>query len=287
MARASRVVPIAAGAAAAAAAGARVRTARRKRAKQFGLLDGEPAGDGLRRIARAQLDLIAEDPEDVHEVRKALKRLRALLRLARDEVGADVRRRENATLRDAGRRLADARDAEVLLATFDGLVEPGAFPALRHELHAIATRAAARDRGEDTGAVVQTAAETRERVASWSLGDDPAPLKRGFKRIRRRGRRAYRAASGDPADTNLHELRKRTKDVRHAAEILGRNKLARRAHKLGDLLGDDHDLVMLLDVSRRLPAALNERDRELFERLIERRRTELRSAALQRASRLY
>src|ERR671935_245663 len=76
--------------------------------------------------------------------------------------------------------------------------------------------------------------------------------------------------------------RKRAKDVRHAAEILGRNKLARRAHKLGDLLGDDHDLVMLLDVSRRLPAALSEQDRELFERLLERRRTELRSAALER-----
>jgi CHAD domain-containing protein len=287
MAQARRIVPAAAGAAAAAAAATQARRIKRRRSRQFRLGSGEPAAAGLRRIARAQLDLINDDPGDVHEVRKALKRLRALVRLAREELGTNVRRHENATFRDAGRWLSDARDAEVLLQTFDALVEPGAFPGLRHELHATATRTAARDRSDATAAVVETATAARERIASWPLEDDRAPLKRGFKRIRRRGRRAYKAATAAPADDRLHELRKRTKDLRHAAEILGRDKLARRAHKVGDLLGDDHDLAMLLDASRRYPAALTPQDRELFERLLERRREALQRKGLERAGRLY
>jgi CHAD domain-containing protein len=287
MADARKIVPAVAGAAVAAAATTQARRTRRRRAKQFRLADGEPAAAGLRRIARAQLDLIAEDPGDVHEVRKALKRLRALARLAREELGPEVRRSENIAFRDAGRRLADARDAEVLLQTFDALVQDGAFAGLRRELHALAIRSAARDRSADITAVAETATQARERIESWPLTDDRDPLRRGFKRIRRRARRAYRAAAAKPDDARLHELRKRTKDLRHAAEILGRDKVARRAHKLGDRLGDDHDLATLLDASRRHPAALTQQDRALFERLVQRRREALQRDALERARRLY
>ena len=49
----------------------------------------------------------------MHETRKALKRLRALVRLLREELGEQAFERENAALRDVARRLAGARDAEV------------------------------------------------------------------------------------------------------------------------------------------------------------------------------
>ena len=54
--------------------------------------------------------------ERVHEARKALKRLRALLRLVRDELGERAYARESALVRRTGKRLARARDAEVLLS---------------------------------------------------------------------------------------------------------------------------------------------------------------------------
>ena len=53
--------------------------------KPFRLRAGEPIGDGLRRIARHEVDAVIEalrrpmGEETVHEVRKATKRLRALL----------------------------------------------------------------------------------------------------------------------------------------------------------------------------------------------------------------
>ena len=288
---------------AATAVAARSRAQRRKRARQFRLNDGEPVADGVRRIARAQLDLVAEQlsrsgdgsaDEAVHEVRKAFKRLRALVRLTRDELGPDVRRHENAAFREAGQRLSDVRDARVLLATFDDLVEPGTFAGLRHELHASATRVAAREYADDIAAILDTVAAARERVANWPLGDDAtASLASGLKRIHRRARRAHAAADTDPSSANLHELRKRTKDLRHAAQILRAaapkrmRAVDRDAHDLSDVLGADHDLAMLLDVSRRYPAALTPGDRDLFERLVERRRADLRRDALRRAHKLY
>ena len=84
-------------------------------------------------MALGQLDLAIEALADrgsggspergVHEARKALKRLRALMRLLEDELGAGAYARESAVLRDAGARLATARDAEVMLRTLERLIE--------------------------------------------------------------------------------------------------------------------------------------------------------------------
>ena len=57
----------------------------------------------------------------MHEARKDMKKLRALLRLARGELGEDTFRRENACFRDAGRELAGVRDADVMLDTLTSL----------------------------------------------------------------------------------------------------------------------------------------------------------------------
>ena len=92
--------------------------------RKYRLHDREAAAEGVRRVARGQLDLATEALEDgsaqnrdeaVHEARKALKRLRALVRVARDELGDDVYRRENVAFRDAGRKLAGSRDAAVVI----------------------------------------------------------------------------------------------------------------------------------------------------------------------------
>jgi CHAD domain len=87
---------------------------------------------GLRRIACGQLEMAIERLEGctdeqlgtaVHETRTSLKRLRATVRLARAELGDEVYARENSAFREAGRRLAGARDSQVLLETLDALAE--------------------------------------------------------------------------------------------------------------------------------------------------------------------
>ena len=112
--------------------------------RRFRLGDGERAPDGLRRIARGQLEMSIERLEGdtdedlgtaVHETRKGLKRLRATVRLGRDELGDEAYRRENVAFRDAGRRLGGARDSRVLLETFGALADryPNEAPPERFE----------------------------------------------------------------------------------------------------------------------------------------------------------
>jgi CHAD domain-containing protein len=293
----------------------RARRGEDERARAFRLHRGEDTGDGIRRIARGQLDRASGELDAgtgmrgdldgaVHETRKAFKRLRALVRLSRDALGDDVYRRENRIFRDAGRKLSGARDAAVLVETLDGLtaryrdeLDHDAFRGLRDALASEAA-AASSALSDDRTAVDQvegTLEAARRRVGGWPLPDDggPAVLEPGFERIYRRGRRALKAARKDSDTECLHELRKRAKDLWHAAQVLrpaapkAMKQLARRAHALSDVVGDDHDLAVLRGAARERHAALAPGELALLEGLIARRRARLQRRALARGRRVY
>jgi CYTH domain-containing protein/CHAD domain-containing protein len=279
---------------------------------EFRLGSGERVSEGLRRIVRARLDeaiggldAAGDDALDeaVHEARKSLKRVRTTLRLARDELGDDLYRSENAGFRDAGRRLSGARDSQVVVETLEGLCErcrrelpAGGFTALRDALRQ--EHEAARERlRADAGAVGDVVAElraARARTASWPIGrDDLDALASGLRRIYRRGRKALAAIDEQSGDEALHELRKRAKDLWYASQILTpaapkkTKKMAKRAHKLSDLIGEDHDLAVLQQTAERHREHLGEAERGALRELIERRRAELQRRALASAERLY
>ena len=64
-------------------------------------------------------------------------------------------------------------------------------------------------------------------------------------------------------------------------------ELARRAHALSDLVGDDHDLAVLHAAARERHATLAPGELALLERLIARRRARLQRRALAQARRVY
>src|SRR5690349_2501354 len=266
--------------------------------RTFELEAGEPAGDGIRRIATGQLDNVADDldvsdEQAVHEARKSFKRLRAVVRLSRDQLGDETRQRENETFRDAGRELSGARDARVLVETLDKL-DGEAFAGLRAALVADYEQATGAGDRPDEAAVRNAVGEARVRVEAWPLnGEGTAALAPGLERIQKRGRRAYRAAAKDPSTEHLHDLRKRTKDLWHAAQILRPaapkrlKRLADDAHDLSDLLGDDHDLATLSEAADRHASTLTREQREQLGALIAKRRNKLQKKALRRARTLY
>ena len=74
--------------------------------------------------ALEQLQSVGDDADEaMHNARKRFKRVRALLKLVRREIGEKSYQRENARFRDAGRPLTEVRDARILLDTFDDLVK--------------------------------------------------------------------------------------------------------------------------------------------------------------------
>ncbi len=284
------------------------RLVERKRARRYRLEPGESPRHGMRRIARGQFDLaisLLERGEDgdraeaIHEARKALKRLRAAIRVSRRFLGTERYRHENLVLRDAGRALSGRRDAQVLVETLDQLAEhdAGELPASGWTRLREALTASADETGDGSGpaTVVGSLSDARVRVASWPLprSGGPDAFAPGLERIYRRGRRALRTAEQEPTTENLHELRKRVKDLWHAAQLLRpaapkrMKKLARRAHRLSNLLGDDHDLAVLQKTAEAQSGLLTPAELELLTALVARRREALQREALERAAGLY
>jgi CHAD domain-containing protein len=269
--------------------------------------------DGMRRIARGQLDAGIEElagqpnrrlDEAVHETRKRLKRLRAVLRLERSAIGAEIYRRENAAFRDLGKRLSAPRDAMVLIETLDELTDrfgdelpPDATGPLRARFEQMHKRALTSLRRDEATleAVRGELEEARERSAAWTFDAGGVEgLRPGLESIYRRGRRSMRAAAEQPSDERLHEWRKRSKDLWHAVQILRpaapkrMNKLAKRAHRLSDLLGDDHDLAVLrAQVERASGSFEREASRTALVAVIDRRRLVLQSDAFKLGAKIY
>ena len=281
--------------------------------REYRLHEGEFIPDGIRRIARGQLDEAHEGldrasdrkiGDAVHETRKSLKRLRASVRVARAPLGDDRYRRENADFREAGRLLSGVRDSKVLIDTLDALneraadeISPEATAALRARLDDEHQQALESLRGDRV--VVETVLaklkSARRRTARWIFeADDFDALTPGIERIYRRGRKRMRAAVDEPSTENLHEWRKRVKDFWHATQIVRPaspkrlKKLGKRTHDLSDLLGDDHDLAVLRDYVEQHPACFEDDEARLaLEALIDRRRQALQEQAFQLAKGIF
>lgn len=315
-----------------------------QRERRFGLFAQEGAGEGLRRIALAQLDLAMEllrgeadvpAEEMVHEARKAFKRLRALVVLLGEELGEGRVRREREVLRACAGRLAGARDAEVMVEAYDALIARAPKLGCRRgavELreHLERERGAAAEQALGNAAVRMQVAvelgEMRGRVQGWELGEGSAEelTGGGLRRIYRSGRAARRHARADAGDPlALHRWRKHAKELRYALEVLdvreapggggagskgqgapagravgasggeaaagGRMaKLAGRADALGEVLGEEHDLMLLGELVRgHRPLKRHGGTRRRLLRAIARRRERLRRRAMRQGRRLY
>ncbi len=308
--------PAAAGTAAAAAAGFGIKKLRDSDGEAAGssayrLLEGEPVGPGIKRVIAAQVDdaitqLRGEagtEPADaIHEARKDMKKVRSALRLVRDALGDDVWRRENDHYREAARQLSSHRDAEILVEALDELGErfgPTArdrFGALRGQLDE--ENRAAQDNGMLERTMAGAAAELaagRSRIDGLSLeGDDWELLAPGLHRTYRRGRKRLRAVEEEASVSNLHELRKRVKDLWYQLRLIREadrpmiGALADHAHDLSDHLGDDHDLALLREqVKRRRDAFASPADQRHLLQEIDQRRGELQFAAISLGERIY
>jgi hypothetical protein len=170
--------------------------------------------------------------------------------------------------------------------------------------------------------VAEELAAVRARVAKWKLPENRPAAKLtgpGLEHIYRAGRTGRRRADRRSADARvLHRWRKHVKDLRYAAEVLdvrgaasgdpkpagkrrskrskreakrGRRiaKVARRADGLGEMLGEEHDLMLLAErVRAHKPLKRRrKRTRKRLLRAIARRRERLRKRALREGERLY
>lgn len=268
-------------------------------------LDESP-DKGLRRIAREQFErAISElspldvEPTGVHESRKALKRLRALVRLVGPALGKKVASRRNAALREIARLLSDQRDQAVLSETIDKLdwsVD-------------VETRAALQQLRDHLGKTpldlkrplnLDTAQRARLALLKEARHFSKSSFKsRGFEALRpglhasyRSARRAMKSAYRTQTDDAFHDLRKTVQWHWRQMALLSRawpeafEARISAARELSLILGDDHDLAMLslaASNAENLPASA----RAAIDRALRKEQRALRSAAEHRAARLF
>jgi CHAD domain-containing protein len=257
----------------------------------------------LDRIVTAQLDTAMRALENprrdssgaLHDARTSIKRVRTVLRLARDQIGADRYREVNDTLRCAGQLLAALRDAIVLPAVLEELargsideIDGRELIELRETLAGGGRAAAHLDPGQEplVGAILRLR-RVRSQLEERPLVRDDVGVEAivgGLRRVYKRGRRSFREVLRHRDTDALHAWRKRVKDLRYGAELLRDadphrlKQIRHAAHELSDLLGDDHDLAMLDQRAKCYPS---------ITRVIDCRREELQRAAFELAEAAY
>jgi CHAD domain-containing protein len=226
---------------------------------------------------------LGRDPESLHDMRVAVRRLRALLRAGRKLVATDTTDLDD-RLRELGAVLGDVRDLDVLLDRLrpaaaelgdpDAKQAKALLAALSRE-RAIKRRrllATLRSGGylallDDTSAAIDGLRPTGAKVSLDALAAN------AFGKLQK----TVRALPAEPGDEELHAVRKAGKQARYAAELAGKKKVVKRAKVLQDVLGEHQDAVVAADRLRELAMKALPEQAVAAGRLIE--REEARRAA--------
>jgi CHAD domain-containing protein len=242
--------------------------------------------------------------EAIHEARGHVKRARSALSLLRAAFPKPVRGEIDQELRDANHRLAPARDAHILRASWEGLVAHrrcGKDVGFEEQVRQLLLE---HERSADVFASGQLDVLDQVNVGlEQALNSiDDATLSRekwrdmwnALRKSYRRGCGAYRVARRERSSESLHAWRRRLTELREqlrlfrpaAPRLVG--SLVKSVHQLTDRVGDEHDLWILQEFLRE--SALIPGDvaaREPFIALIDERRAALGERALAEGSRLY
>lgn len=267
----------------------------------------EPIGQGVRRIGLEQIEiaeakLAGKDDVSaaVHDARRCLKRVRALLRLIQPAMEEPLFRRETERLAGIGKLLSGARDLDVMRQTlsklesrFDALPAGAAerLAAFVEHSHGLNRRADADGRRQ----ALQRLAQSKKLFigkAFVRVGLDH--VVEGLGHTYRKARKAFRKAYREPSDESFHAWRKRVQlHWRHMALLTrgwpeAMSARAAEARELSRLLGEDHDHSILMALAQEHGASILEPgDLKAVASLCRTCQDELRAAAGPRGERLF
>lgn len=262
---------------------------------------GEEASGSLSRAISAQiaraleaLETTKDVAQAVHEARRAIKRARAILRLAAPWPSESP---TDSTLREASRALAGTRDADILVLTAREVLQGTSSTSDAYPLPLMESLERERERhfaksGSADGPLHESAALLKSVAVETIPSSGTDLLRPGLGASYEAVQRRSDPADGEGlADPRSHKLRKRVKDLRYQLEFLDNGhpklgRLVRDLHHLTDLLGDRNDLAMLSRYSASAEA-LSENERRVLSAPVEEKKEKLRSKAAALTARLF
>ena len=225
-------------------------------------------------LQAADVLLRTDQPDAVHQIRVAARRLRSTLAAFRSVLDRAVTGPLRDELSWLGGQLADARDAEVALEHLRAVVAAEPDELVLGPVAARLQQGQIREVRTGADRALLTVSEPRYRALLDALHDlltDPpftetaveptAPvLRRATRRSVRKLRRRLDAARQAPDEDRgpaLHAVRKAAKQVRYVAdtargEVPHLKRMARAAKRIQKVLGERQDTVITRELCRRL-----------------------------------
>lgn len=225
----------------------------------------EPLGEAVPRIICEQIERVRDELSDqrdpvaaVHEARKSLKRIRALLKLVRPGLDAAVYDREANRYRTIAGELSPTRDRDVMASSLTSMIKVARAdeaPALLDIKAKLLTPAAS---GDSSGprqhdGVLAKLAEAQAAAQGLVVEGDADTVKQGLRNAYRKGRRLQRRAYDEASDETFHELRKSVQLHWRHMQLLQKSwpeLFAARieaARSLSQMLGDQQDMAVLIE----------------------------------------
>jgi CHAD domain-containing protein len=240
--------------------------------------------DGLRRLAKNELNSAAEhlvrtahpDDEAIHEARKSLKKVRAIVELVEADGGNGLASSPK-RLRTINRALSRLRDVDAMVEIFKKLKSRNRRLFSRGALAGVQRRLSSRKRAvlnaaERKGAlrtVLRDIRKVRKDAKWWEPRHRRfGALEAGLRSTYRRGRKAMRRATTSGQAADFHEWRKQIKALWYELRLVqeGGKTMQRDVealHRAETWLGDDHNIVVLcaeLSKSRSIDGAKSDLD---------------------------
>jgi CHAD domain-containing protein len=216
------------------------------------------------------------EPDAVHQMRVATRRLRSTLRSFGHIISRDGMQRLAAELKWLGTMLGQARDGEVLAGHLQAelrqtpgelLIGPVQGRVQGHFASAHAEARAALLGALDSPRYFSLLEELDQLIAEPPLAPQaampsakvlPVAVRRPYRQVRRRMRRARQARAGQSADVALHQARKAARRARYASEAMTpaigpkARRFAKQMKKVQSVLGDHQDAVIARQAEREL-----------------------------------
>lgn len=242
---------------------------------RFAIDNQEELHEGIIRVLKEQYAFIKHHtsiPEDidtsVHEIRKAIKRVRAILRLVRWDIGEELYQGKNMQFRDLGRQLSELRDYHVIITYLAENFEAEELRIPEESFISLINYLNTKKETELKRLVDNQTLETiREQmeISTRELSEFPFDFL-GPHTIRQGTANAYSQCLNKISETQLklddhplHELRKRVKYLLNQMILIKEvwpdffKNYSTSLKDASDLLGDDHNIAESITLVDSLP----------------------------------
>ena len=270
----------------------------------FSISITEQVNNGIKRIIIEQIeDAVSRLSETnnnfdiaIHETRKDFKKIRAVIRMVRFELGQELYKRENIFFRDTGRLLSRIRDAAAMAEALEKLfnnhkneISLEDYKRLRTNLkrRALGIKNQFKRNKKLIEGIRNLLGKHIDEVRAWGLTkEDFTLIEDGIKQVYQRGLNGIAEIGKNPSAHNFHEWRKRVKYLWYIVKILNEawietmTPLSDKLDILSDYLGDEHDLAELRELLIRDTALFGDEVKQVqFLNVLGMERLELQSRA--------